>query len=182
MKTGSVKRIFLYLLIVIFLVADYLSLGSGSPLLEELKRSGLLSFIFPIIYILIIALAVIAVRGSLLDLSLRKYIAAAIVLALSTLYFLKISIPQGKVHLLEYELITLIIFKALEMDIKGRSLYPVTLICLLLLGVIEEVAQSLYPDRTFDVRDLKIDLISAVFMIVLIAIFRRKPHTEENSS
>jgi len=90
------------------------------------------------------------------------------------MYFTELKDDPRKIHFLEYELLTLIFFKALELDIKSKSLYLYTIVAILFLGIFEEIFQATFPERTFDIYDLKIDLISSLLMISVFYIFREK--------
>jgi len=167
------KRLILYFAILAFLILDYLSLSSGTAILDNLRKTGLLTFGLPIIYAGIIVISVLIGGGTLSALNLKRSIALAIVLFLSTFYFIKLA-DTGKVHFLEYLLITLLFFKALEIDLKTKLIYPFTMASIIMLGIIEEIVQAVFPDRTFDLDDLGIDFIASGFLLLLLYLFRIK--------
>jgi uncharacterized membrane protein len=168
------KRLFLYSAIFVFLLSDYISFSSGLKWLEELQKTGLLNLLFPLLYVLILIISIVSFRSESANIGWKRSFMLLFFLILSAVYFSRLGSDTLKVHFLEYELITLLAFKAIEIDLKNRFIYPVTLGAIMVLGIIEELIQSTFPARNFDLRDLKIDFISALFMIGIIGCIRKK--------
>ena len=150
-----------------------MSIPTGIPILESLKHSGALKFLFPMLFVSILVISIISVRGTVGSMGARRAIILLVILAASAFYFAYIE-DTRKVHFLEYELIALLLFKAIEIDLKSHIIYPLTLIILAALGLIEETVQAFYPDRTFDFQDIRIDMIASIFMMCIIWIFSGK--------
>ncbi len=171
MKEALIKRIFLYFLIVSFLVLDYISFSSGIQILDDLKRTGLLGIIFPLLYVLILVTAVLSVKGKVTKLGIKKLTTLLLLLAVSLAYFLSLREATQKIHFLQYEILTILVFKAVQIDLRSKLTYLITFTAVIFFGFIEEIAQATYPDRSFDLGDLGIDITSCVIILMIIAIF-----------
>ena len=121
-----------------------------------------------------LVITVFAVKGNLAQSKITGNLMITLILAMCALCFASLKEDTLKVHFLEYELLTLFFFKALEIDIRTRWLYPLTLASIAVFGIMEEISQALYPDRSFDLRDIKIDIFASLFMIAIIFFFREK--------
>jgi len=174
LKNKLAKRIALYAIIFLFLLIDYFSFSSGLSMLEEIRKTDVLKYIFPILYVGILVMGILAVKGNITSLGAWKCFVLLGVLIASGMYFAELKDEPSKIHFLEYELLTLIFFKALELDIKTKLIYLYTIVAIFFLGIIEEIFQSTFPERTFDIYDLKIDLVSSLLMISVFYIFREK--------
>ena len=174
MNSIAAKRIFLYTAIILFFIADFLSLSRGTGILEGIKKEAYLNFLFPLFFVAVLVITVFAVKGNLAQSNITGNLIITLIFAMSALYFASLKEDTLKVHFLEYELLTLLFFKALEIDIRTRWLYPLTIIAITVFGITEEISQALYPDRSFDLRDIKIDIFASLFMIAIIFFFREK--------
>jgi hypothetical protein len=166
------KRVFLYLAIAIFLIIDYMSMNSGTTILDSLRQAVNLNMVFPLIFVLVIIATVFAVGVRISGMNFFKFLVIISIFLASAFYFSSLSQDTMKIHFLQYELITLIFFKALEVDLKGRIIYFITTAAVVVLGTAEEVTQAVFPDRSFDLMDLKIDIFATLFMIATIYLFR----------
>jgi hypothetical protein len=165
------RRVLLYSSIALFLVLDYLSLSEGIRMLEDLRSTGLLSYLLKVLYVLILAAAVFSVKGNILKLGrLNTALLCAIILT-SALYFLNLREATHKIHFLQYEILGILVFKSVEIDISSRWKYLISAALLFLVGITEEVTQATFPDRSFDLTDLGIDMSAGIIILAFMAVF-----------
>lgn len=65
--------------------------------------------------------------------------------------FLKIKLPEEKIHLIEYALLGLLVYKDF---FKGRIKLYLSILFLLIVASLDEIFQLILPDRIFDYRDI----------------------------
>lgn len=68
-----------------------------------------------------------------------------------TFLFLKIKLPEEKIHLIEYALLGLLVYKDF---FKGRIKLYLSILFLIIVASLDEIFQSILPDRIFDWRDI----------------------------
>jgi len=85
------------------------------------------------------------------------------------------SIPEEAVHLLEYGLLSYLVFRALRQNIKDRSIYFSAFFIALLIGTIDEIIQWIIPQRYWSFGDVGLNGLSAgLFQLVLWKVIRPK--------
>jgi len=89
-----------------------------------------------------------------------------------------------KMHLIEYGLMTYLVFDALRFRFKALSVYILSLLLVMLIGVLDEILQYFAPGRSFDLGDLSSNVTAAVLMLALVSIvewLRAGRRTDVNS-
>ena len=114
-----------------------------------------------VMYILIIRYVGLSARNFLV---LTGFIALYAVIILTSVGFDK------KMHLIEYGLLTYLLFDMLRSRFKAVSVYSLSLLIVTLVGVLDEILQYFAPGRSFDLGDISTNITAAVIMLVLISI------------
>jgi len=88
-------------------------------------------------------------------------------------------LPIEKVHLVEYCLLGVMVYNALKIDLDRYdwNLYICGGIFCLVIGIIDEVIQGVLPNRVFDLRDMVINIVSSLVVLMMIRfnILEQKP-------
>ncbi len=76
--------------------------------------------------------------------------------------------PEEALHLLEYGLLSILVFKALTHRIRDRSIYVSVVLLVLFLGTVDEFIQWMTPQRYWGIEDVKLNTIAAIILQVAI--------------
>jgi len=154
-------------------VLIYATLYIVRPICEFLKQYSFFSFVVD-------AIIVIFLVGVIVFFGKKKYIRRPptfLLLALVTgLYLLglkMISIPEERVHFLEYGILAFLIYQALILDVKGGRAYLWTFILASLIGLGDEGIQHLLPNRYYQFQDVCLNSFSAALGLALVFVIRR---------
>jgi len=81
--------------------------------------------------------------------------------------------PEEALHLVEYSLLTYLIFKALSYRVRDRTVYLTSVFFVALVGIADEFIQWLLPGRVWDYKDIGINALAAgLFMLAVWKGFR----------
>ena len=83
--------------------------------------------------------------------------------------------PEEQIHFLEYGLVGVLFLRSLEAQwgIQWKS-YGMSLIMAGLVGWLDEVIQGILPTRTYDVRDIYLNIISALMGLIIFSLYPPK--------
>jgi hypothetical protein len=73
-----------------------------------------------------------------------------------------IRLPQERFHLVEYGLLALLVYRALNSDIRDERIYFYTTFLVMVFGFIDEFIQLLLPNRYYDIRDVLVNTVSGI--------------------
>jgi len=77
-------------------------------------------------------------------------------------------IPEEAVHFLEYGLLGFLLFRALSLTIRDKSVYITAFLIASLVGIFDEILQWIMPGRYWDFRDAGLNALAAgLFLIAL---------------
>jgi len=76
--------------------------------------------------------------------------------------------PEEAVHFLEYGFLGLLIFRALSVRIRDRGIYITSILIVSLVGILDEAFQWALPERYWDYRDVGINTLGGVLVIIAI--------------
>ena len=82
-------------------------------------------------------------------------------------YYLR-EIPEESIHLVEYGLLGLLVYRALVHRIHDYSVYIAAALIVGMIGLADEWLQWMTPSRFWDLRDVRINLTAGVLMQVAI--------------
>ncbi len=103
--------------------------------------------------------------------SFSRYLWLAGVLGLYIYFTLKLwRAPEEAVHFLEYGLLGLLLFRALSLTVRDKTVYLTAFLCGSLVGTVDEILQWLTPGRYWDFRDVGLNALAAG--LIQVAIWR----------
>lgn len=77
--------------------------------------------------------------------------------------------PVEAVHLLQYGILGLLVFRALAHRVRDYSIYASTAVICGMVGIADEVIQWITPDRYWDIRDIWMNFFAALMAQVALA-------------
>lgn len=77
-------------------------------------------------------------------------------------------IPEEAVHVAEYGLLGLLVFRALGHDLRDHAIYPAGALIVGIIGTADEYIQWVVPSRYFDLRDILINFVAGCLAQVAI--------------
>ncbi len=86
------------------------------------------------------------------------YALGLVLLVLMTLIYRLRDIPEEALHVAEYALLGLLVYRALVHRIRDYSIYPVACLVVGMIGIIDEYIQWVMPSRYYDVGDILVNL------------------------
>jgi len=171
------KRLWLYTIAV--LISIYSTLGVVRPLAELLRKHDLLEISFIVgcfMVVLTILTQGLKKRPSKGEIGVMIGVSAVYILM-----FVRMSIPEERTHLIEYSIVAILVYEALnERKKQIRSRYSPALIAIFittLAGIIDEVIQAILPNRIFDPLDILFNIIAglmAIGMVTLLVLVRKR--------
>ena len=76
--------------------------------------------------------------------------------------------PEEAIHILEYGLLSLLIFRALSHRVRDWSIYITVVLSVLFIGTMDEFIQWMMPQRFWDIKDVIINtLAAAIFQLAV---------------
>lgn len=85
------------------------------------------------------------------------YALGLVVLALLALIYRLRDIPEEALHVAEYALLGLLVYRALVHRIRDYSIYPVACLVVGMIGIVDEYIQWVVPSRYYDVGDILVN-------------------------
>lgn len=160
------RRLWMWVLVTV--VAIYATLGPAQILVAELRERNLLRILF--ILLLVIIGVVIIWRWVKNPPGWREIGVWVGVALVYTFAFLRVETPEERTHLIEYSLVAILIYQALQERVKnGRWVpYPAVLAfaATSVLGIIDEAIQAVLPNRVFDPIDIGFNTLAAMMAII----------------
>ena len=122
--------------------------------------------------LLAIVIAVVFIKGKFLRRP-SSYFLLAVILALYVREMVVLSIPEERLHLIEYGLLAFLVYRALALDMKDRWAFPGALLITFLIGWGDEGIQYLLPNRYYQFKDVCLNGVSAALGLALVYVVRR---------
>ncbi len=165
------KRVWAVIIYVLFI---YLTLPVMRPVLNFMKahlgsRFDLLTDASLIVIMAGLALMMIRSR-----ISWKQYILAFVVFCIYGICLKVLKIPEERIHLLEYGLLSFLVFRIYPSDWSYMFRYWQTFLTVSFIGTLDEIIQYLIPNRVGDVRDIGLNIVSGLLGLVLTAILLQK--------
>jgi len=76
--------------------------------------------------------------------------------------------PNKQIHIPEYILLSWLVFQVLVLDYRGRGIFILVFLITSMLGVVDELAQGIHPDRFYGWWDMVINTASASIGVILL--------------
>jgi len=153
----------------------YLTLPVMRPVLNYLKAQlgARFSLLTDIALIAVMAgLAIILVKNKV---TWKQCIWALIVFCLYGYGLKVLTIPEERIHLLEYGFLSYLVFKMYRSEQLPLSLFWQSFLTVSFLGTLDEIIQYFIPSRVGDVRDIILNIVSGLLGLVLTVILTQKP-------
>ena len=96
-----------------------------------------------------------------LPLDARLWLLAIFGAFLGYIYTLR-EIPEEAIHVSEYGVLGLLVYRALTHRVRDVSIYLMAALVVAMVGVVDEYIQWLTPSRVFDLRDIRTNAIAGV--------------------
>jgi uncharacterized membrane protein YccC len=94
-----------------------------------------------------------------------------IILALIYIWGLNsLKLPIEKMHFVEYGLLSVLLFRALRYNMRGKSIYLNSGIAVFCLGLLDEGIQYILPNRVYEVKDVIINTIAGMLGLFVIGL------------
>ena len=171
LKTASKTSVFL---VIGYVSAIYLTLPLMRPVLNYLKAQlgSRFSLLTDIALIAVMAgLATVLAKNKI---TWKQWFLTLIVFCLYGYGLKVLNIPEERIHLLEYGLLSYLVFKMYRSEQPPLSLYWQSFLTVSFLGTLDEIIQYFIPSRVGDVRDIILNIISGLLGLVLTIILTQK--------
>lgn len=76
--------------------------------------------------------------------------------------------PNKYIHIPEYIILSWILFEVLHIDYSGRGILALVFVCAVMLGVVDEIEQGIYPNRFYGWKDMLINAASGIIGVLTI--------------
>lgn len=160
-----------------YICTDYLTLGSMPVVWNRIN--GMLGgrgiwFQYFLYSTSAIILLVFLYRHRFLNTARNLIFSCAFILLFCAMFYLEKN-PGEKIHMFQYGIFGLLLFKSLSMDLPGASLrlcITGSIICFV-AGAIDEIIQGILPNRTFTWEDVFINGLSGILVLVFISYYMR---------
>ncbi len=83
--------------------------------------------------------------------------------------------PNKHIHIPEYILLAGILYEAIALDYEGKGIFILIFVCASMLGVVDELAQGLHPQRHYGLGDMAVNSASALIGVLLLMGLRDPP-------
>ena len=163
-------RRFIY--VIVYTAAIYLTLPLARDISNFFREYNLLKYL--VFFIVIAFVAVCCFR-------IFRYIGFKVinVIIILSFFLVYLSIINSydviveKIHFVEYGLLAYLVFDALKKMLPRNFLYPVTLIAVTLIGWGDEIIQHFLPDRVYDLRDVWLNALSGLLILLSILVVEK---------
>ncbi|MBW1842322.1 MAG: VanZ family protein [Deltaproteobacteria bacterium] len=96
-----------------------------------------------------------------------------VIIVLAVLYFEPN--PNKHIHIPEYIVMSWLLYEALSIDYTGKGIFFLTFVCAAMLGIVDELAQGVYPERYFGGIDMGINSASSIIGILTLMGIKNRP-------
>ncbi len=170
LETNKAKII----LVISYVALVYLTLPVMRPVLNFLKAHLGSKFDLLTDATLIVIMASLALMLIKSKISWKQYMLAFIVFCIYGYYLKILKIPEERIHLLEYGLLSFLVFRVYPSDWSAIFRYWQTFLIVSFIGTLDEIIQYFIPTRVGDVRDIILNIVSGLLGLVLTAILFQK--------
>lgn len=151
----------------------YATLAVVRPVCTFLKQFAGFSFAINTVLVLLAVLGVVIfIRKKYLRRP-SSYLLLAAVLALYAREMAVLTIPEERLHLIEYGVLAFLVFRALVLDLSDRWAFPAAFLITFLIGWGDEGIQYLLPDRYYQFSDVVLNGFSAALGLAMVYVVRR---------
>ena len=148
-----------------YVLAIFASLPFVREVVIALRQQHLLGGAVTLLYFVA---AVAVVYHVVFDVQLSDkiaFLALVLLTAVTGAMILGLSIPEERVHFVQYGLLALLARGALAWHLKPWQQYVGALLVAATAGWLDELIQGLLPDRVYDLRDVAINAVAALLAL-----------------
>ncbi len=170
LKTNKARII----LVISYVALIYLTLPIMRPVLNFLKAhlGSRFDLLTDIVLIAVMAgLSLMLIKSKI---SWKQWILALIVFCLYGYGLNILKIPEERIHLLEYGLLSFLVFRVYPAEWSFLFSCWQTFLIVSFIGTLDEIIQYLIPNRVGDVRDIMLNIVSGLLGLILTAIVSQK--------
>lgn len=134
------------------------------------ERIGVELFLYSTVVVALIggAWALASLRKRQVPTGAYLWLFGVVVAFIAYAYHLR-RIPEEAIHVAEYGVLGLLVYRALSHRIHDYTIYPVAAIMVGMIGMLDEYIQWAVPSRVFDLRDIRTNFIAGALSQVAIA-------------
>ncbi|MFC1516119.1 VanZ family protein [Thermodesulfobacteriota bacterium] len=168
----SGKRIVLWTLVIVYTIA----LPDANVVYDTIAKhfSHFVAGKVPIAIILIFGMSY-AGSGIITKKNPRYYLFLIPCVIIVFAVFLLESNPNKHIHIPEYIVMSWLLYEALSIDYTGKGIFLLTFLCAAMVGIVDELAQGIYPDRYYGWVDMSINTASSVIGILTLMGIKNMP-------
>ena len=94
------------------------------------------------------------------------FLGLSIILIVLGIMIMGLSVPEEKIHFLEFGFLALLSRKALSWNFSIKKQYIGAIIITCIIGILDEILQYYLPSRFFDIRDIALNTLAGIIAIV----------------
>ena len=151
----------------------YSTLYIVRPICEYLKAHTPFTLLANVFILAILALGLVLTCKTIGDCKLSIKVAIFLLTGLYALGIWIISIPEEKLHFIEYGVLAYLLHKALKLDCSGIKLYFFAFILTALFGLGDEGIQHLLPNRFYQTSDVILNSVSGALGLIWVYIIEK---------
>jgi len=126
-----------------------------------------------VMVLLVFGVIVVLVRKRYLKRT-STYLLLTVVVALYLAGMAALSIPEERLHLIEYGVLVILVYRAVAVDRDNAWTYALALVITFLIGWGDEGIQHLLPNRYYQFKDVCLNGASAALGLALVYVVRRE--------
>jgi len=161
-------------LVISYVALIYLTLPVMRPVLNFLKAHLGSRFDLLTDLVIIAAMSGLALIFLKSKITWKQWLLALIVFGLYGYGLRVLRIPEERIHLLEYGLLSFLVFRVRSADWSALFAYWQTFLIVSFIGTLDEIIQYIIPNRVGDIRDIILNIVSGLLGLVLTAILSQK--------
>ncbi len=165
-----IKRLTLWIVVILYTAF----LPEFVRLYDWIVRRFSEAFAFKLPLIIVITfLTLFALFFILAGKGARGLIHLFLCICIAAVVFQIVEIPNKRIHIPEYVLMSWLLFEALKPDYRGKGGLLLILVLSSLLGIVDEVVQGFHPQRYYGYKDMVVNFLSAAIGVLLLAVARK---------
>jgi hypothetical protein len=90
--------------------------------------------------------------------------------------------PEEAVHLIEYSILSFVVFRALSYKIRDWTVYITTVLIVTVIGTFDELIQWITPTRVGHYKDVQLNAISGLIGVLVISLAVRPNQISQSVS
>jgi len=171
-KIISIKKIYWWSVTISYIGLTYATLGSMPSLwyrIDDILNGNGILFQYFLYSVVAFVLIVFLYRREFYKSGMNLLVFAGFFIAFCIMFYLE-KYPGEKIHMFQYGIFGLLIFKTLSLhfNIASIHMYLTGGVLCLVAGAVDEVIQGILPNRTFTWHDVFINGLSGILVLMFI--------------